>query len=233
MKSTQKGHSGLSHQSTASSSSSSSSSSELLAVIVTISAVSFVFYFPFAFTWSVLTGLGSVLSSDWSSLLQLLRRFFLECSEIVHSLNLFVYLYHVRAFRREFARMFGCTANACRRVSLQTSTKDATMASTTKWVLKVWGENLSNKEELINTKAVLLSVLQIQVCLNLLQFSYNFKQYCIHDKVKILSSICRSIYEYNSLTLIYLLNKRWNRTFDNLWIIFILNSRDLIKIITW
>ena len=130
VKSTQKGHSGISHQST--STSSSSSSSELLAVIVTISAVSFVFYFPFAFTWSVLAGLVSVLSSDWISTLQLLRSRLIEYSEIVHSFNLLVYLYHVRAFRRDFARMFGCTAIARMYASSQTSAADATVASTTK-----------------------------------------------------------------------------------------------------
>lgn len=125
VKSTHRNHAGLS-SSTSSSSSSSSSSSELLAVIVTISTVSFVFYFPFALTWSALTGLASVISSDVSSLLQLLRRFFLECSEVVHSLNLLVYLYHVRAFRRDFGTMFGCSAIVSRcaaQSNLHTSAK--------------------------------------------------------------------------------------------------------------
>lgn len=116
VKSARRGHAEFTSQSSSSASSSTSnasapatsSASELLSVIVTVSAVSFVLYCPFALTWSVMTGFGSLMSADLSSLLTLLRRFFLECSEAVHCLNLLIYTYHMRIFRRELVAMLGC-----------------------------------------------------------------------------------------------------------------------------
>ena len=87
---------------------SSRSSSEALAVIITMSAFAFVVYLPYALVWCVLTSFISFFSADVSSLLTLLRRFFLLISQLAHSTNFYVYCLHMRVFRMEFVRMLAC-----------------------------------------------------------------------------------------------------------------------------
>ena len=81
------------------------SNKEFIAVVIGVSIVNIIFYIPFALTWSILTGFTALMSSDLSSLLTMLRRFFLLFAEISHIWNFYIFYARISVFRKECKRL--------------------------------------------------------------------------------------------------------------------------------
>ena len=86
----------------------SRSNIETILVLFTISLAQVILYSPFALSWTLVTGLGGILSPDLNNLLAIVRRLLIDIITLVHVWNLYIYLAISPLFRAEFVRVILC-----------------------------------------------------------------------------------------------------------------------------